>query len=55
MTNIQLGKKYQKTYNMQISTSIRTAKVAENEIKKAMITSKTARIIARIALKEVQI
>jgi hypothetical protein len=55
MTNPQLEKKYQKTYDIQITVSIRAAKVAEMETQKAIVASKTARITARIALKEIQI
>ncbi|MGY5147281.1 MAG: hypothetical protein ACW9W4_04720 [Candidatus Nitrosopumilus sp. bin_7KS] len=55
MTTPQLEKKYQKTYNIQIESSIRAAMVAENEIAKATMASKTARIAARMALKELQI
>ncbi|MDH3311632.1 MAG: hypothetical protein OEM28_00605 [Nitrosopumilus sp.] len=55
MTNPQLGKKYQKTYDIQIAASIRAAKVAEKETQKATMASKTARIAARMALKELQI
>ena len=55
MTNPQLGKKYQKTYDVQITASIRAAKVAEKETQKATMSSKTARIAARMALKELQI
>ena len=52
MTNPQLEKKYQKTYNMQIESSIRAAMVAENEIAKATKASEIARMTARIDLKE---
>jgi hypothetical protein len=55
MTTPILGKKHQKIYNIQIISSIRAAKVAENEIRKATLASKTARIAARMALKELQI
>lgn len=52
MTNPRLEKKYQKTYNMQIESSIRAAMVAENEIAKATKASEIARMTARIDLKE---
>ena len=55
MTNLQLEKKYQKTYDIQIIASIHAAKVAEKETQKATMASKTARIAARMALKELQI
>ena len=55
MTNPKFEKKYQRTYNIQIESSIRAAKVAENETIKALTASKTARIAARMALKELQI
>ncbi|MCV0392089.1 MAG: hypothetical protein K5790_02215 [Nitrosopumilus sp.] len=55
MTNPQLVNKHQKTYNIQIEASIRAAKVAEKETQKATIASRTARIAARMALKELQI
>lgn len=55
MTNPNLEKKYQKTYGIQIESSIRAAKIAEDETAKALIASKTARIAARMALKEMQI
>ncbi|MDH3360932.1 MAG: hypothetical protein OEL56_01995 [Nitrosopumilus sp.] len=55
MTNPQLGKKYQRTYDIQITAAIRAAKVAEKETQKATLASKTARIAARMALKKLQI
>ena len=55
MVNPQLVKKYQKTYEIQIGASIRAAKVAERETQKATMASKTARVAARMALKELQI
>ena len=55
MTTEILEKKHQKTYDIQIVSSIRAAKIAENEIQKATLASKTARIAARMALKELQI
>ena len=55
MTNPQLEKKYQKTYNIQLESSICAARVAEKETAKALMASKTARIAARMALKELQI
>ncbi|MHA7647423.1 hypothetical protein [Nitrosopumilus sp. S4] len=55
MTNPQLVSKHQKTYNIQIEAAIRAAKVAEKETHKATIASRTARVAARMALKELQI
>jgi len=55
MANLHLEKKYQKTYDVQIAAAIRTAKIAEKETQKATIASKTARVAARMALKELQI
>jgi hypothetical protein len=55
MINPNLEQKYKKTYNIQIESSIRAAKIAEDEIAKALLASKTARIAARMALKEMQI
>ncbi|MGY5149850.1 MAG: hypothetical protein ACW9W3_07280 [Candidatus Nitrosopumilus sp. bin_68KS] len=55
MKNPKYEKKYQEIFDAQIAGSIHVAKVAEIETEKALKASKTARIAARMALKEMQI
>ena len=52
MKTPQLAKKYQKTYRIQINASVRAAKTAKDATEKAVKSSETARIAARMPLKE---
>lgn len=54
MKTPQLVKKYQKTYRIQINASIRAAKTAKDAAEKAVKASETARVAARMPLKELR-